>query len=292
MTAEGWTEHGVQLALRGDHTAACDSYAKALAVDPAFQPVYCLLADAYFRLGDCLSAVEVATVGIELDPEDADCHEVRAQARLALFDFAAAETDADRALELDRELVDARITKATLLLMKGDTDRAMELLEEARTLEPENAEVHLGIGAVHQSQERWEQAQRAYSEAGGHDPTNWLVYHSFTGLLLERGDPKVALVSADVALRLSDNMPAAHALRGAAMAKLGMYREAKTDWAKAVDGNPLDALSLVCLAECEAVVPAERDAALDHAREALRLAPAGPVAYRANRVLQRLGETR
>lgn len=89
-------------------------------------------------LGLANDAVAVAERAIAMEPDNADTHYQRGTARMALRDFAGAETDLRRALELAPEHTAAMSDLAVLLAVHGRTDEARRLLERILELRPDD----------------------------------------------------------------------------------------------------------------------------------------------------------
>lgn len=83
-----------------------------------------------------------------------------------------ARVEFERALELDPELVAARMAMAELLLDNRDWAAAAELLEGARDLEPENPAIRVNLGIAYRGLGRFEESKAAYEKALDLDPAN------------------------------------------------------------------------------------------------------------------------
>lgn len=83
-----------------------------------------------------------------------------------------ARVEFERALELDPELVAARMAMAELLLDNRDWAAAAELLEGARDLEPENPAIRVNLGIAYRGLGRYEESKAAYEKALSLDPAN------------------------------------------------------------------------------------------------------------------------
>lgn len=287
-SAEHLMNFAICYAFEGDRASARTLLEGAVAVDPSYEPAYGALARHCEIMGDYVAAERYATEGLRLFPANVPCYETRAAARLAMLKFDGTATDADAALRLDPKSVDAMLCKAAVLIARQRTPEAVDVLGQAQDIEPENAEVVLALGNAHQLTGQLELAESSYQRARELEPANWRVYQSFAGLELVRGNAAAGLENAELALELQD-APILRFLRGSFLAKLGRGPEAKEEFSKATAANPLDALSWVGLAELEAAQAADRTAALQHAREALKLDPDGVAGERAQRVIQRLG---
>jgi tetratricopeptide (TPR) repeat protein len=93
-------------------------------------------------LGD---AVGLVNSGIEVNPESADIHALKAAILFKLDDHTGAAREAQTALELDPANVDAIIVVAADRLAGGDTEAALSLLDSNVGTEAQNSEKGLWI---------------------------------------------------------------------------------------------------------------------------------------------------
>lgn len=121
---------------------------QAVALDPNFAAAYAQMASLHDSL-----------YWAGFDPSDA---------RRALI-----EEHADIALRLDPKLPEAHIGKA-LFYYHGSRnyDAALQQLEVARTLAPNNAKVHFWLAPIYRRQGRWEPALESFGRAATLDPLN------------------------------------------------------------------------------------------------------------------------
>ena len=130
---------------------ALDLFAQAIRYDPSFAAPHAWKSRAYVVLGQFglisegdsrQSALSEAREALRLDDESADAH--RAMADLTFFydwDWAGAEREYLRALELNPSLARARLTYAELLAAIGRFQDALAQSELARSLDAKSPEV-------------------------------------------------------------------------------------------------------------------------------------------------------
>ena len=133
------------------HGARSISFAQAIRYDPSFAAPHAWKSRAYVVLGQFglisegdsrQSALSEAREALRLDDESADAH--RAMADLTFFydwDWAGAEREYLRALELNPSLARARLTYAELLAAIGRFQDALAQSELARSLDAKSPEV-------------------------------------------------------------------------------------------------------------------------------------------------------
>jgi len=98
-------------------------------------------ASGAFDARSCKEALALFEEVIAYRPADANAHDKAAQLALELEDMAAAREYAERACELAPETVLFHVTLARILRHEGLKERAREILEQARELDPQSREV-------------------------------------------------------------------------------------------------------------------------------------------------------
>lgn len=123
-----WIERGhANKALNG-HSAANESYRRALAHDPRSPIALGGIADTALRLGDAPGAAEYAAAALAVDPDDIVALNVSAQADLQAKRYGAARDRLEAALARSRLPEDAFIETLTLL---GDAQDALGAFDAA-----------------------------------------------------------------------------------------------------------------------------------------------------------------
>lgn len=121
-------------------------FQSALRLDPTFAPAYLGEARAFSALGTVYvggkpeqtrpKVLAAAQKAIELDPDLAQAHAVLANTEQEQWQWAQAEVEYRRALELSPNDADAHISFALWLLCQGRTDEALSWARRARQLDP------------------------------------------------------------------------------------------------------------------------------------------------------------
>jgi TolB-like protein/tetratricopeptide (TPR) repeat protein len=119
---------------------------EAIKKDPTFAPAYVGLANAYDDLGTVYFGVppgevrpkeiNAARKALELDPELADAHLLLANVQQRQWQWAEAETEYRRALELNPSNAVAQASFADWLLCQGRIDEALAWTQRAREHDP------------------------------------------------------------------------------------------------------------------------------------------------------------
>lgn len=272
-TPRWFTEQGLYLGAKGDAAGSRKVLEYSLSLDPFQELALAPLARQCLLLDDLGSAYGYATLGVEWFPKNAACHEIRGIIALRLCDLAQAEREADLALNLNPTLVEARICRASIHLVKLEPQPAIALLKRALIREPDNVAVLLTLGSAYQINHQPTEARSCLIKAGELQPLNWQVYEALAGLDLEQEKWENALVHIDLGIKLGGNTPTAHRTRGVCLGKLGRLKEAQTEFKRVTQDNPDDAAAWLFLAAAEAALPTQQAAARRHARHVMQAFP-------------------
>jgi DNA-binding winged helix-turn-helix (wHTH) protein/tetratricopeptide (TPR) repeat protein len=178
---------------------------RAVAEDPAFLPAQTALAGAYVKLAEVRLRTgrevfplvrSAARAALRGPRESADAHVWLGVARLAgEWDWPGAEREMKEAIALAPDLALARRSYAALLSARGDDDRALAELAEARRIDPlcttitgEAALIHYRARRYDEAAALWREGLRVRPDSGGHEG----LFH----LYLQEGHLETAAVEA------------------------------------------------------------------------------------------------
>lgn len=186
----------------GDDEAVAD-FQKALDLEPTFANAAVYLAmtragQAANGFTDYVSGFEdarrLAEAALRIDPSLADAHCVLADyyTRFA-WDWAAANREAKRALELDSRGVNPLVVSAGLATTLGHWDEAVRLFDTALELDPLNAEIYWELGNARYRSGRLPEAEAAFRRIMQISPTFVSAHFELGRVLLARGQLRDAL---------------------------------------------------------------------------------------------------
>jgi cellulose synthase operon protein C len=173
---------GLLLHERFNDSDAAALFHEALNKDPS-------LAEAYVGLalisadGFDGHAEEYAAKAIELDPNLAEAHEVMADLALANDDAQTATAEADKAIALEEDALDAMAIHAAVELIADRSPDAW--FQKIRTVNPEYGEPYARVAHQLELHYRYEDAVAYYRKAIAADPELWAA-HSALGIDLMR----------------------------------------------------------------------------------------------------------
>jgi len=209
---------------------------QAIAVDPAYALAY---AELSFRYGDLVAvgildpkeftpkAEAAAQTALELDDSLAEAHLARGKTKLAAWDWAAAEREFKRAIELNPNLDRARGLYAFYLSLMGRHDEAIAEGKRIRELDPLSPVVNWRIGyrllLARQNDQAIEAAKKALELGQNYPDAHNLLGYAYAA----KGQYREAIAAYQQAVRLGNNSPDTEIYLGAAYAKAGELKKAR-----------------------------------------------------------------
>jgi TolB-like protein/Flp pilus assembly protein TadD len=192
-------------------------FQQALEKDPGYATAYAGLADSYDVLASngILPPKEVypraraaALKALELDDALAEPH-----AALAFilhdydWDYAGAEREFQRALELNPHYATAHHWYGILLLAMGRLDEAMAAIERARELDPLSPRINANVGLFLYLTRHYDEAIKELSKAVKLDPSHARTYDYLEWAYQQKGMYKDAVQAAQKAASLRGESP-------------------------------------------------------------------------------------
>lgn len=135
-----------------------ESFEQAIEIDASYALAYTGIADAYFRLSNIHAsprevlpkAKEAALKAVEIDNDLAEAHSSLGLLRVYYdHDWAAAEREFNRALELNPDLTLAHQRYGTYLKLMGRFDESIAHYRQALELDPFSLQININIATIH-----------------------------------------------------------------------------------------------------------------------------------------------
>jgi Flp pilus assembly protein TadD len=196
-----FTDLGAAALDRGQHQAAVDLFRRALTLDPDEPRAHALLALALLRMKRLGAALLEAQTALVLAPEAPLSHLILGHVLLAHRKPEEARGHFESAREHDLASPAPLRGLAAVETFFDREDRAVEILEKALELDPEDVDTLSALGTAHLSRGRLDEAERHARAALEIEPehADSLVLMGF--VLLKRGDIQGAREHAVWALR-------------------------------------------------------------------------------------------
>jgi serine/threonine-protein kinase len=202
--------------------ASLDYYQQAIQEDPKYALAYAGLADSYILLtnlgglsGDFgfSRAKTAARKALELDQLLAEAHSALAYAKLSQdLDWAGAEVEFKRALEINPSYATAYMWYSRLLSALGQHEQAITLATRAKDLDPVSLGTRLSLGITLFYARRYDRAVDELQQILEMD-SSYVWVHSWLGLAFEQlGKSDRALIEFSRAYGGASNAASAHTL--------------------------------------------------------------------------------
>jgi TolB-like protein/DNA-binding winged helix-turn-helix (wHTH) protein/Tfp pilus assembly protein PilF len=221
-----------------DITKGIEYFQHAIKIDPDYALAYVGLANSYVLLPDIgdarpreaiPKARAAAAKAIEIDNVLAEAHAPLAYVSAYYdYDWAGAEREFKRAIELDPGDATAHHWYALCLLFMGRRDEATAEIERARSLDPLSLPINTSVGTVLLYSRHYDSAIEQYRKTLEMDP-NFVQAHDYLGnAYLLKGMYEQAIAEFQKAANLSGGQVRCVAGLGRAYAAAGKQEQART----------------------------------------------------------------
>jgi tetratricopeptide (TPR) repeat protein len=162
-------------------------------------------------------------------------------------DLPGAENALRKAVELDKNNVDALEKLGKVQVQKGSADQALALYQQSIKDNPREVAFYILCGELYEAKKDWEQAKSMYQQALNVSPDHPLASNNLAYVILEQGgNVDVAMGMAQTARRGMPDSPNAADTLGWAYYQKGIYQSAISQFQEALRlsekrGGPEDA---------------------------------------------------
>ena len=211
---------------RGDDMLGVLRQIKSHAKD--FPGAYLAVGDFYLRLNGNDDAIREYREGIAKDPDKKATYQKR------IIEALMRQGKREEAAEVNAEILkadpgdnDAHGLSATLLLDKGDINRALTELQAVVARAPNNAVAHYNLGRAHEARGEPEQARQEYQKAVDIRPDYLMARLAVAQLQLRKREWDVALRTAEQVLSVDKTNANARLIQSAALMGEGRFAESR-----------------------------------------------------------------
>ncbi len=193
-----------------------------------FDRAYLVVGDFYFRNGDLPEALNQYKEGMGADPKQKSTYQKRMIEVLMRQNRRAEAADIDAAILKDNPKdSDARGLQASLLLDRGDVQKAISELQAVVNAAPDNFVARYNLGRAHVARGEWEQARQQFTEAIRERPDYLPARLALAQLQVMRTDWDEALKSVNQILAIDKNNGPARMIEAAALLGQRKYADAR-----------------------------------------------------------------
>jgi eukaryotic-like serine/threonine-protein kinase len=218
------TQKSLQLAI--------DHFARAVDLDPTYAPAHAALADCYNQLGTVIvgagspqqfrpRAAAEAVKALQLDPYSAEAHAALGYVHHYNWEWADAEKEFRRAIELNPSYSLARIWYANLLMSRNRMSEAVQQVMAARDLDPFSLIINTNVAWVLDDAGRPADAVRHLERTLALDSEYVQARWRLTGALMRAGRLSESLEQAKRLVRMTGRSAPSVGLLGIVYSKVG-----------------------------------------------------------------------
>ena len=204
---------------------AIGHFQNAVTEDPSFAQAHVGMADCYNALGTVQfsalppmearrRAEEAATKALSLDAGLAEAYSALGSVKHFNWDWAGAEQDFKRAIELNQNYANAHNFYAGYLMCKGRADEAIAASNRARELDPFSLSISSQRGFILENARRYDEAiaqlRRVIEMDPNHYQAYWILGHTYAA----NKQFDEAIAASQKAVELSERTPGALGILG------------------------------------------------------------------------------
>jgi tetratricopeptide (TPR) repeat protein len=203
-------------------------YQGALEKDPGSSEGLSGVMNTYFVQKQFDKGIEAANAQIAKSPGNSAFYDLLGT---ALFngrkDLPAAGAALQKAVDLDKNNVDALEKLGKVQIQQGATDKALALYQQAIKDNPRDVRIYILSGEMYEAKHDYDHAKAMYQQALGLQPDHPLASNNLAYVMLEQGgNVDVALAMAQTARRGMPDSPNAADTLGWAYYQKGIYQSA------------------------------------------------------------------
>jgi len=225
--------------LTEDHLLkAIEYFQSAISVDPTYAPAYAGLAECYGLLGSVTvgampphearrRAEEAAGKALEYDRELVEARIVMGYVKMYDWDWAAAEQEFKRAIELNPNNANAHTYYSRYLTSIGRVDEAVAEMDRAQELDPLSLAISAQRGFVLEMARRYDDVIEGLSRVIAQDPNHYQAHMIMGRAYAAKGRLEEAIVTLERATVLSKRSSGALGFLGMAYGLAGRKDEAR-----------------------------------------------------------------
>ncbi|MGA2136446.1 MAG: tetratricopeptide repeat protein [Bryobacteraceae bacterium] len=204
-----------------------------------FPRAYIVVGDFYFRNGDLPEALKQYREGMTADPKQKATYQKRMIEVLMRQNRRAEAADVNAAILKDNPKdSDARGLQASLLLDRGDVQKAISELQAVVNAAPDNFVARYNLGRAHVARGEWEQARQQFTQAIQQRPDYLPAHLALAQLQVMRSEYDGALKSVAEILQIDRKNGPARMIEAAALLGQKRYGEARALLEAVKQANP------------------------------------------------------
>jgi tetratricopeptide (TPR) repeat protein len=210
------------------YAEAATFYQQALDKDPSSTEALNGLMNIYIAEKQPDKAIAAARAQIAKSPNDSDFYDLLGTALFnAKKDLSGADAALHKAIELNKNNVDALEKLGKVQVQEGSADQALALYQQSIKDNPQEVMFYILCGELYEARKDWDHAKSMYQQALNVSPDHPLASNNLAYVILEQGgNVDVAMGMAQTARRGMPDSPNAADTLGWAYYQKGIYQSA------------------------------------------------------------------
>jgi tetratricopeptide (TPR) repeat protein len=254
-------ERANALFKEGDYLGAVQIYSRAIDQDPSSISAHFNRGLTHLKLNEVAAAIDDFSQVLSLDPDNASAHYQRGMAHVRREALPQAIEDFDAALASMPESAALYAQRANAYYRLQAYQRAVADYTRALDLRPTDVTLMLNRGLTHLASGDVEQAISDYDRAIEHAPENALAYYYRGQAYVQQDEERKALADFEQALRLEPDNAQIHTGLGMAYARMLDFEQALDAYERAMALDSENA-RIYYNAACAAALSEKEDQAL------------------------------
>jgi tetratricopeptide (TPR) repeat protein len=226
----------------GNSEQALDSFDRAIAANPSFEPAYLAQASFYESRQEKEKAIAVLQKYLQrVNPRNKDIRQHLIQLYVTTKDYAGGLAELEKMLEEDPGDLDAQLRMALIYGEKKEFSKAIDQLTSILKARPAEIKVRDYLGYLYEETKEFPKAIDAYQFNIQLDPT-FTESHIHLGVLQYRLKKfPEAITHLSEAVRLTPQQPEPHIMLGLALLQTDQFEKASQAFEEGIRHNPKSA---------------------------------------------------
>ena len=216
---------------------AIEFFESAIHADPSYAQAYAGLADCYNKLGTMMigvlpssearrTAETAARKALEIDNDVAEAHAALGFVNYFNWNWATAEEEYKRSIELNPNYASAHSQYAHYLVCRGRINEAITESNRAQELDPLSLSISAGRGVILTNARRYEESTEQLRRIIAIDQNHYQAHYALAVNYIANNQVDEGIDEAEKAVAVSERAPAALGVLGLAYGLAGKKREA------------------------------------------------------------------
>jgi len=200
--AVGYLEEGDRLRREGKRKESLLAYRQAVEANPNLVEALLVLTDCLVDEGELAAAIDAIEHLVSLDKDSSWAHNYAGLVHFKAGNAESARAHFRRALDLQPELVEARVNLAVLEWESEDFESALRELGEASRVDPTNRDLVCNISLIYTQIGQWEAAVTVLEDYLTLRPEDVEILHQLADVLAKHGSATNARQTAERILQI------------------------------------------------------------------------------------------